>query len=124
VDDAAKVAEQLQRLTVLVQDARSLYFGLSTALVQDGPAEVVYAAKAVHEMCAALAKVEWDVETLAAAHREGYRKRVMADLKKAWDAGFAEAMRRAHAEARSTPLRALRAVTGPRTGPRPARLTA
>lgn len=97
MDDAA---EQVQHLIGLIQETRSLYFQLATAIADDTAPEVVYAARAVHEMRGALAKKEVGLETYAAAHRNGRRERVMADLKKAWDAGrqsgIAEGIRRAN----------------------------
>jgi hypothetical protein len=115
MDDAA---ERVQYLIGLVQNTRSLVLQLSADLADGTTAEVVYAARALHETRLALAKTEVEAETLAAAHRAGRREKVLADLRKAWDAGKAEgsrAHRRDHPRdyARSMPFRALRAVTMP-----------
>ena len=117
------VAEQVQQLIAVVTNTRSLYFALAVALAKGTASEVIYAARACHEIRGVLAKLEFDLAAFEAARRLGLRHKVMSDLRRAWDggyaAGIAEGTRRAHFRAidqaedeKYPPLRLVRALPG------------
>lgn len=112
------VAEQVQQILGLIQNTRSLLMQLYTAIAEGTAAEVIYAARVLHEARGALAKKEIDLEAFAAAHRHGRREKVTADLKSAYSAGITEGIRRAHGrtleqaeDGQYPPLRLVRAVS-------------